>query len=98
MDIKNPEDVQVFDCWKIHQKNVPNLFKVFKKYIHIPATSVPSERMFSLAGNVITEKRSRLIPRNVNLLTFLHHNFNYIPHPSNLKVIVPVAIECEPKS
>ena len=55
--------------------------------MHIPATSVPSERMFSLAGNIITEKRSHLLPRNVNMLTFLHHNQNYIP--PNTTVITP---------
>ena len=98
MEIKNPEDLQVLDWWKIHKKNFPHLFKVFQKYIHIPATSVPSERIFSLAGNVITEKRSSLLPRNVNLLIFLHHNSKYIPLPSKLKVILPVASKCESKS
>ena len=54
--------------------------------------------MFSLAGNIITEKRSRLLPKNVNILTFLHHNSMYIPDPSKLKVIIPVASECEMES
>ena len=98
MEIKNAENLQVLDWWKIHKKNFPHLFKVCQKYIHIPATSVPSERMFSLAGNIITEKRSRLLPKNVNLLTFLHHNSKYIPHPSKLKVIIPVASECGSES
>ena len=93
MEIKKSENIQVFDWWKIHKKNFPHLFKVFQKYIHIPATSVPSERMFSLAGNIITEKRTRLLPRNMNILTFLHHNSNYTLHPSKLKVIIPVASE-----
>ena len=87
MKIEDPKNLEVLDWWKAQQRNFPHLFKVFQRYMHIPATSVPSERMFSLAGNIITEKRTCLLPWNVNMLTFLHHNQNYIP--PNTTVITP---------
>lgn len=36
-----------------------------RDYLAIPATSVPSERLFSAGGNMITEKRCRLAPKTV---------------------------------
>ena len=47
-----------------------------KKILCIPATSVPSERVFSVAGNIINEKHSRLKPDNVNKLIFLYENMS----------------------
>ncbi len=38
------------------------------------ATSAPSEKIFSTAGNVVNEKRSRLSSWNVNNFVFLHTN------------------------
>jgi hypothetical protein len=36
----------------------------------VPATSAAVEREFSLAGNIITKKRSRLSPETVNDIIF----------------------------
>ena len=47
-----------------------------KRYFCIPATSVHSEEIFSVAGNVLTEKRNRLLPENVDKLVFLHENLS----------------------
>ena len=44
------------------------------KFLCIPATSVPSEQLFSCAGNLISEKRSRLCKENVDMLLFLFKN------------------------
>ena len=38
------------------------------------ATSVPSERLFSVAGNIVSAKRAALLPENVEKLVFLHEN------------------------
>jgi len=38
----------------------------------IPATSAPSERVFSVAGLTIAKDRARLAPQTANELIFLH--------------------------
>ena len=43
-------------------------------FLIIPATSIPSERIFSLCGLVITPNRSRLTKEHVNHLVFLYVN------------------------
>ena len=44
--------------WQDHQRHFPNLSHIAKKYLCIPATSVPSERAFSVAGYIVNEKQS----------------------------------------
>ena len=36
-----------------------------RDYLAIPATTTPSERIFSIAGNLITENRGRLVSKTV---------------------------------
>jgi len=49
----------------------PILTKIALKYLTVVATSVPSERLFSKAGNIITDNRSRLNNRRLEKLVFL---------------------------
>ncbi|XP_069476344.1 E3 SUMO-protein ligase ZBED1-like [Ambystoma mexicanum] len=60
--------------WKQHQKELPILSHLAQKYLCIPATSVPSERVFSSSGYILSPFRSRLSTEHVNMLVFLHHN------------------------
>ena len=50
------------------------LFPVATKILCVPATSVPSEELFSAAGDLIRDARSRLSPNNVDMLLFLYKN------------------------
>ena len=52
--------------------------------LHIPATSVPAERIFSLAGHVVRLRRSKLLPTNVNKFVFLHKNLDEIPAETSI--------------
>jgi len=49
----------VLDWWKTHEKTFPTLSLLAKKILSA-ATSVPSERLFSKCGELVTKKRSRL--------------------------------------
>ena len=50
-----------------------------RQYLGIVATSVPSERLFSVAGMTVNAKRAALDPANVEKLVFLHSNLE-MPH------------------
>ena len=43
-------------------------------HLCVPTTSVRSERVFSIAGQVFNAKRACLLPDNVNVLVFLAEN------------------------
>ena len=60
--------------WKTYSVQLPFLSSLARKYLCIPATSVSSERAFSVSGNIITSKRSCLHPENTEMLTFLASN------------------------
>ncbi|XP_060071429.1 E3 SUMO-protein ligase ZBED1-like [Ylistrum balloti] len=63
-----------FDWWKTNKTRYSNLAKLAQVFLSIPATSVPSERMFSKSGLIISNRRSCLEPFFAEQLTFLGHN------------------------
>ena len=58
--------------WAENEKCFPFLASHAKKFFSIPATSVPSERLFSKAGEITVSKRNRVKSKNVNMLLFLN--------------------------
>lgn len=60
--------------WKENERYYVLLGKVAKKYLCIPGTSVPAERLFSKAGELVSMRRNRLKPKNVNMFLFLNKN------------------------
>ena len=62
--------------WRNNCSKYPYLSLLAKKYLCIPATSVPSERVFSTAGDIVTAQRSQLKPEHVDMLIFLKKNWN----------------------
>lgn len=59
--------------WKMHAADFPQLAKLARRVLCIPATSAPSERIFSVAGQIATQKRNRLASENVALLVYLRN-------------------------
>lgn len=57
--------------WSDNAARFPTVSKLAQRYMCTPATSVPSERVFSAAGNIVNSKRSLLTPEHVNMLVFL---------------------------
>lgn len=69
--------------WKLHSKKFPILSELSRVYLAVAATSTPSERLFSDAGNLLTNKRTRILPELFKRMIFLKRNIN------NLKSIHP---------
>jgi len=63
-----------FLWWKTHQREFPVIASIAREFLCAPATSIPSERVFSKTGSIINKKRTSLSSKNVNMLTFLSHN------------------------
>lgn len=64
-------DENVLEVWETYKSVFPNLFKLAQKYFSSVASSVPSERLFSKAGNILTEKRNRISENRLSKLCFL---------------------------
>ena len=60
--------------WKSEDTKFPLLAKMAKKYLCVCATSVASERVFSLAGYIASNVRNCLKPSKIDQLTFLARN------------------------
>lgn len=52
--------------------------RLAQKYLCVPATAVPSERMWSVAGNVVSDWRTNLSPRSIEDLILLHGNVDML--------------------
>lgn len=60
--------------WKEREAKYPLLSRLAKCMLCIPATSVPSERVFSTAGDIITQQRASLKAKHVDRIIFLKKN------------------------
>lgn len=59
------------EVWTDYKVQFPLLYNVAFKYLTMVASSVPSERLFSKAAQVLTQQRSRLQAKRVNKILFL---------------------------
>nr|XP_055030011.1 zinc finger BED domain-containing protein 4-like [Misgurnus anguillicaudatus] len=55
--------------WKCNEHMFPHISKLAQRNL-----DVPSERVFSTAGDIVTASRSRLLTENVDKLIFLQKN------------------------
>nr|CAI5837978.1 unnamed protein product [Callosobruchus analis] len=62
--------------WRQQHFNFPNLSSVAKERLCVLATSVPCERQFSKASQMITDRRNKLSPSKAEKLIFLNSNYN----------------------
>lgn len=60
------------EYWNKYNGTSSSLGKIAERYLCVVATSVPSERLFSKAGQIMTAGRNRLSSKNLIKLTFLH--------------------------
>ena len=71
-----PRNSSPCNWWSTNVSRFPVLSKVAKTILNIPSTSTPSERVFPVAGQTVTQQRSSLKPSNVDALIFLNKNYN----------------------
>jgi len=71
---QQPHDVDSLQWWKANEARFKALARAARKYLGIPATSAPSERVFSLAGSICNRRRACLSPDTLDALVFLNAN------------------------
>ena len=69
----------VLKWWHDNRHQYPCLYQAAKGLLHTPATSVPSERIFSEADYIARERRSKILPINLNRHLFLKRNEQCVP-------------------
>ena len=67
-------DQDPLEWWKVRAKTYPELSDFARSYLACPPSSVASERLFSGAGQIYDEKRSRLSAERAEKLLFLKFN------------------------
>jgi hypothetical protein len=70
------------DCplkfWRNCKGQYPLLSKFARKYLCVPATSAPSERLFSKAGELVSKRRAHLSDDTIEQTLFLHYNLKFL--------------------
>ena len=64
--------------WATHESRYPRISILAKKYLPIPASNAPSERVFSTTKEIIDRKRGRLLPENLEKIIFLYYNRSFL--------------------
>lgn len=78
LDSAIPMPSTIFDAddwWWRNKNEYPRLFNLFLRVSCIPATSASSERDFSVAGLLVDERRSLILPKNVQNIIIARNRF-----------------------
>ena len=69
-----PKGLSVLAWWKKHKNLLPILSTMARAVLAVPASSAKSERVFSTGANVVTKKRSRMLPPKVEQTIIIKEN------------------------
>ncbi len=64
--------------WKLKEKIYLLESKLARRYLAIPASSAPCERLFSTGGRVLEKRRAAMKPETAKAIVFLHENLHLI--------------------
>ena len=70
----DPEDSDTLKYWTNNRKKFPLLSRLARKFLCIPASSATLERVFSTAGNAVSERRTSLSIDNIEMLVYMKEN------------------------
>ena len=73
-----PESADPIQFWHTRSGTFPLLTQLARKYLTVPATSAPVERLFNVAGKVFHHDRCRLTDTQFQRLMFIKCNKNFI--------------------
>ena len=62
----------------MNKGRLPMLSNLALKFLCVKPTSAESERIFSLAGNILTPKRNRMKAENIEKLCFVNRNAKFL--------------------
>jgi hypothetical protein len=78
MPIPDSASTEVLSWWRKHEKHLPMLAKEARKFLSIVVSSASSERTFSLAGQTVSDQRTKLDPINVDKIVTLRANLRFL--------------------
>jgi hypothetical protein len=86
-DLRLDENADLFEFWMQQRENLPQLFQLAKQVLIIPTSNTCVERMFSVSGATVTEKRTRLAIEKIDKMIFFNRNLSYLKslHETNRK-------------
>lgn len=71
----NASSFDLLSWWRVNSNRFPFLARVARRFLAVPATSAPAERVWSTAGNLVDDSRARLRDDNIEALVMCHQNF-----------------------
>ncbi len=78
--------------WRDNALKFPTLAKLARMYLAIPATSAPSERIFSVASRVISKFRGGLDPQMAGMLLYVAENYKWYESMRETHELVPLPV------
>jgi len=60
--------VDPLEWWRTYASKYPHLSLMARDFLAVPATSIPSEQMFSIAGQILTKRRGSFSESMMNTL------------------------------
>ena len=83
----------VLAWWKAHETSYPTLARMARDFLAIPASSVPSERVFSSATTLVSKKRTRLSDKTIRATLCLKEWSRKDFAPNGVAMVEDVVIE-----
>ena len=73
-EVNIPRTADPLHWWKLNEIQFPHLKIIAKKYLCVPATAVPSNRLFTKDGDEFARRRELFKPGQLNSMIFLNQN------------------------